>query len=93
MGGQPRYTMTIVPIYFTHSKIYENCVATKSFALKCIVLTKIQDNKDDASKEVNHVFTLTSDISKIKDKEIILKLEEPIEGASQFALYKVTMPE
>jgi uncharacterized protein (TIGR02687 family) len=45
-------------------------------------------NKDEITKEIKHIFTLTNDISRLKDKEIKLKLEEPIEDTTQYRLYK-----
>jgi uncharacterized protein (TIGR02687 family) len=45
-------------------------------------------NSNESTKEISYTFNLTSDNTKLTDSEITLKFEEPIEGASQYSLYK-----
>lgn len=43
MGCQPRYGMDRPPLLFSYKTNIRKCVATKSLALKCIVLTNNRD--------------------------------------------------
>lgn len=44
--------------------------------------------KEAAAREQRKIFLFVSDVSKYNGQEVILKLEEPIEGTSQFKTYK-----